>query len=157
MHALIKTAVLSVAVAAATLTTIVPASAGDRYFRRHHHHGRDAAILGAAGLATGLIVGSALASQPRYYDEGPVYVDPGYAPGPRYIDPPPPRYVVEEPVYAPPVRELRPRKAMATLERRWQRQCPVSKPDLTLLWSEGADALLQGPGNPALDFLHQHP
>lgn len=56
-----------------------------------------------------------------------------------------------------PVRELRPRKAMATLERRWHRQCPVSKPDLTLLWSEGADALLQGPGNPALDFLHQHP
>ena len=56
-----------------------------------------------------------------------------------------------------PVRELRPRKAMATLERRWHRQCPVSKPDLTLLWSEGADALLQGPGNPALDFLRQHP
>ncbi len=117
MHALIKTAVLSVAVAAATLTTIVPASAGDRYFRRHHHHGRDAAILGAAGLATGLIVGSALASQPRYYDEGPVYVDPGYAPGPRYIDPPPPRYVVEEPVYAPPVRELRPWSAA------WRRYC----------------------------------
>lgn len=123
MHALIKTAVLSVAVTAATLTSIVPASAGDYY--RRHHHGRDAAILGAAGLATGLIVGSALASQPRYYDEGPVYVDPDYEPGPRYIDPPPPvyrpapRYVVEEPVYAPPVRELRPWSAS------WRRYCSM--------------------------------
>ena len=120
MHALIKTAVLSVAVAAATLTTFTPASARDRYF--HRHHGRDAAILGAAGLATGVIVGSALASQPRYYDEGPVYADPGYEPGPRYIDPPPvyrpaPRYVVEEPVYAPPMRELRPWSAA------WRRYC----------------------------------
>ena len=56
-----------------------------------------------------------------------------------------------------PVRELRPSKAMASLQRRWHRQCPLSKPDLTLLWSDDADALLQEPGNPALDFLRQHP
>ena len=56
-----------------------------------------------------------------------------------------------------PAYELCPTKAMSTLERRWQRQCPVSKPDLTLLWSDNADALLQEPGNPALAFLRQHP
>ncbi len=44
MHAMIKSAVLSVAVAAATLTSIAPATAGD-YYRRHHHG--DGVALGA--------------------------------------------------------------------------------------------------------------
>ncbi len=52
MHAMIKSAVLSVAVAAATLTSIAPATAGD-YYRRHHHG--DGVALGAAGLAAGVL------------------------------------------------------------------------------------------------------
>ena len=104
MHAMIKSAVLSVAVAAATLTSIAPATAGD-YYRRHHHG--DGVALGAAGLAAGVLLGSALASRPRYVEEGPVYVEPDYVePVPVYQ--PRARVYVEDPGYVQPVRELRP-------------------------------------------------
>jgi subtilase family serine protease len=33
----------------------------------------------AAGLVGGALIGSAIASQPRYYDDGPVYYDEGPA------------------------------------------------------------------------------
>jgi hypothetical protein len=48
-------------------------------------HGRNAAIAGgaAAGLAAGVIVGGALASQPYYNG---YYPGPAYAPGPVYGD-----------------------------------------------------------------------
>ncbi|WP_411032894.1 BA14K family protein [Shinella sp. BYT-45] len=103
MNKVIKTLVLSVAVAATTLTaTAGLAEARDRdgYWRgdgyRHHrrHRGdRDALIGGALGLATGMIIGGAIASQPRY-DERRVYVEPEYYPEPerRVIYRPAPSY-----------------------------------------------------------------
>lgn len=69
-----KTLVMSAVAAALTITSMSAASA-DEYWR---HHNRDGWAFGAAGLATGLIVGSAIASQPRYVEPAPAYVDPGY-------------------------------------------------------------------------------
>ncbi|WP_377290037.1 BA14K family protein [Rhizobium sp. SG2393] len=72
MNRFVKAAVLALATAATTLTAFAPAEAGD--WRRHHDRG-DAIALGALGLATGVIVGGALANQqPR----GRVYIDPPY-------------------------------------------------------------------------------
>ena len=113
-----KSLVMSAMAAALTLTSISAASA-DEYWR---HHNRDGWAIGAAGLATGLIVGSAIASQPRYVEPGPVYADPDYdAPAPPYYYRAPPRRVyVERDVsyYAPPAAAgLRPWSSS------WMRYC----------------------------------
>lgn len=94
-----KSLLISAAAVALTLTSISGASADDRW---HHHNNGEAWALGAAGLATGLIVGSAIANQPRYVEPGPVYVEPEYAP-PTYYRAPPRRVYVERDVgyYAP--------------------------------------------------------
>ena len=109
MNKVLKTIVLSMAVAATTLTAtagVVEArdryrdgywgDAGDGYYRkpRRHHRDRDALIGGALGLATGVIIGGALASQPRYSE--PRYVEPDYYPEPE------PRVIYRrQPVYTP--------------------------------------------------------
>lgn len=89
MNKVIKVLVLSAAVAATTLTaTVGVAEARDRngYWRdggyREHrrHRDRDALVGGAIGLATGMIIGGALASQPRYEERR--YVEPDYYPEP---------------------------------------------------------------------------
>jgi BA14K-like protein len=83
-----KTILLSAAAVALTVASLSPAAADDRW---HHGNGWG---YGAAGLATGLIVGSAIASQPSY---GYGYYDDEYAP------PPPPRYYYpRRAYYAPP-------------------------------------------------------
>ena len=78
MNRLVKTAILSAALAATTLTALVPADARDRW---HHHGDGDAALAaGVLGLAVGAIAGSALSDNPPYrpvYDE-PVYQEPAY-------------------------------------------------------------------------------
>lgn len=93
-----KISLLSAAIAAAAVTIASPAVA-DEYYRRHRNN--DALVLGAVGLAAGVIAGTAIASQPRYVERRYVerrYVEP--APiyddrEPAYIDdyppPPPPR------------------------------------------------------------------
>ena len=91
MNKFIKAAVLALATAATVIPTISSAQAEDwgrRNYRhggydRHHHNNGDAAALGALGLATGVIIGGALASQPRYQER--VYVDPE----PEYYEPRP--------------------------------------------------------------------
>lgn len=97
MKTIAKALVLSVAVAA---TAVVPlASAQANEWHRHGHRGfndGDAVALGVLGLATGAIIGGAIASSPgpRYYVDPPV----GY-----YAPPPPPPRVVYrsyEPAYA---------------------------------------------------------
>ncbi|AOF88516.1 BA14K family protein [Sinorhizobium sp. RAC02] len=114
MNKVIKTIVLSLAVAASTLTATAGVSEardrnrdgywreGDDYQyrkpRRHHRdrdrdYGRDAVIGGALGLATGVIIGGALASQPRYEERR--YVDPDYYPEPE------PRVIYRRQVVAP--------------------------------------------------------
>jgi hypothetical protein len=116
MNMLGKSLVMSAMAAALTLTSISTASADDRW---HHHNGNGWAI-GAAGLATGLIVGSAIASQPRYVEPDPVYVDPDYAPpSPYYYRAPPRRVYVERDVgyYAPQSVGLRPWSSQ------WMRYC----------------------------------
>jgi len=87
MNRFLKTAILSVAVAATTLTTLPAANAGDRYWRhngRHYHdhsRGNDLAVAGILGLAAGaLAVG--LTSQPA---PEPVYVNPYRQPRPRPV------------------------------------------------------------------------
>ena len=93
MNRLAKTLLMTATAAALTVSSIGVASAGDWH---RHHHGDDALVGGAVGLATGLIVGSAIASAPRY-DE------------PRYIDPPYDPEYEAVPVYrAPPPRYYRP-------------------------------------------------
>jgi hypothetical protein len=110
-----KSLVMSAVAAALTVTSMSAASA-DEYWR---HRNRDGWALGAAGLATGLIVGSAIASQPRYAE--PAYVDPGYdaPPPPYYYRPPPRRVYVERDVSydAPPAYGLRPWSSA------WMRYC----------------------------------
>ncbi len=89
MNKVIKAIVLSAAVAATTLTaTVGVAEARDRhgwndggYREYRRHRDRDALVGGALGLATGMIIGGALASQPRY-EERRVYVEPDYYPEP---------------------------------------------------------------------------
>ncbi|WP_275783855.1 BA14K family protein [Pararhizobium gei] len=92
MNTFIKAAVLAVATAATIIPTVAPAQAEDWGGRRHYrhdygrrHHNGDAAALGALGLATGVIIGGAIASQPRYQER--VYIDPEpdyYEPRPVY-------------------------------------------------------------------------
>jgi hypothetical protein len=103
MNKFIKAAVLAIATAATVIPTVSSAQAEDwgrRGYRhggydRHYRHGNgDAVALGALGLATGVIIGGAIASQPRYQER--VYIDPE----PEYYEPRPvyrrPRPVVVE-------------------------------------------------------------
>jgi hypothetical protein len=102
MNKVLKTLVLSAAVAATTLTaTAGVVEARDRRgwndggYREHRRdRNRDALIGGALGLATGVIIGGALASQPRYEERR--YVEPEYYPEPE------PRVIYRrQPVYTP--------------------------------------------------------
>ncbi|KQV64486.1 BA14K family protein [Rhizobium sp. Root1220] len=113
MNMLAKTALLTATAAALTLSSTGAASAND-WNRRHYHGDNDALVGGAVGLATGLIVGSAIANAPRY-DE------------PRYIDPPvyEPEYDAA-PTYRAPPRYYRPVPVRAELEPwtpQWERYC----------------------------------
>ncbi|MBN9052971.1 BA14K family protein [Shinella sp. PSBB067] len=101
MNKVIKALVLSAAVAATTLTATAGIAQardrdgywGPRPYPRHHHRNNDALVGGAIGLATGMIIGGAIASQPRY-EERRVYVEPDYYPEPerRVIYRPAPSY-----------------------------------------------------------------
>src|SRR5690606_5356786 len=71
MKRILRSAILGIAVAATTISTI-PAHAD--HWRRDRDNG-DAVAAGIAGLAIGAIVGGAL-SQPRYSSR--VYADPPY-------------------------------------------------------------------------------
>jgi hypothetical protein len=85
MKPLMKTILLSAAAATFALASVSDASAWDRWHHGGWHGGGWG--YGAAGLAGGLLLGSAIASQPRYY------YDDEYAPPPvRYYAPPPPVY-----------------------------------------------------------------
>jgi len=81
MNKFIKAAVLALATAATVIPTVTSAQAEDWGRRRHHHNDGDALAAGALGLATGVIIGGAVASQPRYQER--VYVDPE----PEYYEP----------------------------------------------------------------------
>lgn len=88
MNRILKTAVLSVAVAATTLAALPAANAGDRNWRHHSGHDRyysnnnnDLAVAGILGLAAGaLVVGLAAQSQPE-----PIYENPYRQPRPRPV------------------------------------------------------------------------
>ncbi|CAN0655768.1 BA14K family protein [uncultured Nitratireductor sp.] len=123
MKRILKTGILSLAVAATTLGAISTADAGHR--NRHRHNNNDAIAAGVLGLAAGAIVGGLL-SDSRRGDER-VYIDP-----PRR-----PRYPDYQPVYrdyypsAPAYRERpayrqRPvqyRSSMEPWSREWFRYC----------------------------------
>lgn len=102
MNRIIKTLVLSAAVAATTLAALPAAEAGERW-RRHNRHDNTGAIVaaGALGLIAGAVIaGNANRSQPVYDD----YYD--YEPQPRrvyrenYYRPAPQRRVVYRESYA---------------------------------------------------------
>lgn len=89
MNRILKTAVLSVAVAATTLAALPAANAGDRYWRNHHgghdryrsNNGADLAAAGILGLAAGaLVVGLAAQNNPE-----PVYDNYYRKPRPRPV------------------------------------------------------------------------
>jgi hypothetical protein len=99
MNRILKTAILSAAVAATTLAAM-PANAGDGW-RRHRHYDNhsdgDLVAAGILGLAVGaLAVGAATASQPEYrvYDDYPRYGR-RYYPARRYY-PVRREYIVDE-------------------------------------------------------------
>ena len=105
MNRFLKTAVLSLAVAATTLTSFSAANADEWRGRRHYHGGNnDAIAAGVIGLAAGALLGSALA-QPRYSQPSysqPSYDDDYYGGESNYI-------VRREPIRRPaPVREYYP-------------------------------------------------
>ncbi|MDM9628803.1 BA14K family protein [Rhizobium sp. S152] len=112
MNRLAKTLFLTAAAVALTLSSIGAASADD--WRRHrYHHGNDALVGGAVGLATGLIVGSAIANS------GPRYIDPPYEPD--YYEPAP---VYGAPVYrAPPPRYYPAAAGLEPWTPQWERYC----------------------------------
>lgn len=83
MNTCIKAAVLALATAATVIPTVTSAQAEDWRRRHYHHSDGDAVALGALGLATGVVIGGAIASQPRYQER--VYVDPE----PEYYEPRP--------------------------------------------------------------------
>jgi hypothetical protein len=120
MNSLAKTLFLTATAAAITFSSISAASADDwRYHNHYNHGGNDAWVGGAVGLATGLIVGSAIANAPRYEERR--YIDPPYA----YDDAPvyraPPRYYS-----AAPQRYYRPVPVRAGVEPwtpQWERFC----------------------------------
>ncbi len=108
MNRLAKTLLMTATAAALTVSSIGVASADEW---RRHHHGDDALVGGAVGLATGLIVGSAIASAPRY-DE-PRYIDPPYEPEYEAV----PVYRAPQPRYYRPVADIEP------WTPQWERYC----------------------------------
>ena len=112
MKSILKTSVLSLAVAAMTLGAVSTASADHRY--RHHRSNSDAVAAGVIGLAAGAIVGGLL-SDSRRNDR--VYIDP---PRRAYRD----YYPVEERrYYRPRVQPTYYRDAMEPWSREWYRYC----------------------------------
>ncbi|MBY5352601.1 BA14K family protein [Rhizobium leguminosarum] len=130
MNRLAKTLLLTATAAALTLSAIGEASARDR----HHHSNNDAWVGGAVGLATGLIVGSAIANanngpayeerryidpayEPDYYEPAPVYRAPRrvYVEQPQYIEQP---QYAEQPRYYAPVRTV-----VEPWSPQWERYC----------------------------------
>jgi hypothetical protein len=78
MNRILKTAILSAAVAATTFAAMPAANAGDNWRRHHRHRSSDGDLVAAGilGLAVGaLAVGAANASRPEYrvydYDDYP--------------------------------------------------------------------------------------
>ena len=101
-------------VAAAAVLAAGSMSAASADYRWHHHHGGDGWVAGAAGLAAGLIVGSAIANQPAYIEPEPDYPPPP----PRYYRPPPRAYAApDEAYYGPDDVALRP------WSPEWMRYC----------------------------------
>lgn len=111
MNRVLKTAILSMAVAAATLPALSGANADEW---RHHRHfrGGDAVAAGVLGLATGAII-AGIASQPSYRE--PVYVDPPYRPHPQR------NYVVDDYYAEPEVVYVD--RALEPWSRSWYRYC----------------------------------
>jgi hypothetical protein len=103
MNRLLKTTVLSAALAATALVAVAPAAnAGDRWRHGHHHSdGGDLLAAGLIGLAVGAIAAGALDDEPQYR---PVYGEPIYeTPRDPYARPRPQRPYVDPSLveYAP--------------------------------------------------------
>ena len=102
MKKLARAFVLSVAALSTVFVAVPAANAGHRGWRHHHHDNGDAIALGVLGLATGAIIGGALADSNNNYNRR-VYVDPPYdyyQPRPTYY-PPAPTYVAPPRQYYP--------------------------------------------------------
>lgn len=122
MNSMFKTAILTTAVAAMTLTALPAANAGE--WRRHHRHSNgDAIAAGVVGLAAGALIAGAL-SNPRpayatggYYDDG--YYGDDYYEQRRYVRPRP------APVrnYYPVRRQVVYKGGLEPWSREWVRYC----------------------------------
>ncbi|WP_048648343.1 BA14K family protein [Nitratireductor soli] len=121
MKSILKTSILSLAVAAMTLSAVSTASA-DRWHRHHRSNG-DAVAAGVLGLAAGAIVGGLL-SDSRRNDR--VYIDPPR----RYYPVERDYYPVERDYYPAEQRYNRPyaqptyyRSTLEPWSREWYRYC----------------------------------
>jgi hypothetical protein len=123
MNRFLKITIISAALAATTLTALVPADAGGRW---RHHGSSDGDLLaaGVLGLAVGAIAGGALSDPVPYrpvYDE-PTYDEPIYD-EPIYRDPEP-RPRPHRPYYAEPsVVYYQDRPALQPWSPEWFRYC----------------------------------
>lgn len=124
MNRILKTLVISATIAATALVSAGTASA-DGWRRHHHRGGGDELAIGAAGLAVGVLLGSALSAprnHRRYVDQYPVYDDPTPVyDEPGYYEPAPvyrrTRVIVNQPQYVNEVGTLRP------WSHSWMRYC----------------------------------
>ncbi|WP_337268926.1 BA14K family protein [Oryzifoliimicrobium ureilyticus] len=120
MNGFAKAATLAVTAAALTLGSVGAASA-DGW---RHRHRDDALIGGAVGLATGLVVGSAIANSGPRYVEGPRYIDPPVYDDGYYEAAPPPVVYRARPVYVEERRYYAPvRSGLEPWTPQWQRYC----------------------------------
>ena len=123
MPKLLKTLILSAAVAAMTIAPLAQAQADHRWrHKRHHvvHHHDNSGVIaaGIVGLAVGAIIAGSVASR-RHVAPAPVPIGP--APGPRYY-PPAPVAVDDEPkvIYADDIGGYAPAEPWT---REWYRYC----------------------------------
>lgn len=78
MNRILKTTVLSLALAATALTAVAPAQAHDRWHRHGHDGGGEIIAAGILGLAVGAIAAGALNDDEPQYRPRPVYDEPIY-------------------------------------------------------------------------------
>ena len=119
MNTILKTLVVSTTIAASLIGSLGVAEAGE--WRRRHG---DEVAIGAGALAAGVLLGTALASRPRYVEPAPVYDDPYYDDAPVRVYHERRVVIEEEPdYYPPPPRRVVVQRSLRPWSQAWVRYC----------------------------------